>query len=135
MKMCVAVFLAATIALMGIPHALCACGCGWLGALVPTEGPDRVCPLCGDDASDRRPHDGPGTCKCGTCGAIEAVATAPAMSLPCPEDSGPVRLAQAPSLMELPPAALPGECGAAEPPGHFTGSHCALPILLGHLLL
>ncbi len=135
MKTRVSVVLAVAISLTGIAQTFCECGCGGLADLVPTEAPEPACPLCGDGYPNPTPNDRPETCNCGTCGVIETVAITPATSVLCTEDVGSVSLAQASFPTEPAPVPSAGVCGGEEPLGHFTGSQCALTILLGHLLL
>ena len=138
MKTLVSITLAIAVALTGSPHAFCACGCGGLAALLLTEAPDRAsssCSSCGNHGSTPTPDGDRPPCTCRTCGAIEAAATAPATPVP---PSANVRSASVPQvsfLIESAPVRSPGSYGETEPPGHFTGSQCALTILLGHLLL
>lgn len=91
--------------------------------------------MCGNGRPDPTPDGQPTTCKCRTCGAIEAVAAAPAASSPSPHDVRLVGLAPALPMTEPTSGPLPAAFCGEGPSGHFARSHCALIILLGHLLL
>ena len=136
MNIWISITLGLAVALTGVPHAFCACGCGGLVALIPTEASDRVCHSCTGRDSVPAPDGQRPPCECQSCGVIQALATAPATTVPYAGDVRSVGAPQASFLVAAPaPAPSPGSYGGTEPPGHFTGSQCALTILLGHLLL
>lgn len=139
MRTWVSITLAFAVALTGAPHAFCACGCGGLVSLIVTESPDRVgssCSSCGDHDSAPTPDGQRPPCECQDCGVSQALAIALVTTVPYAGDVRSVSAPQASLLIAAPaPAPSPGSYGGTEPPSHFTGSQCALTILLGHLLL
>ncbi len=136
------ILLAAVLALAGIPHALCACGCSWLGRTATEAAagnPTTGCPHCckhrpRDDADESQPA-GPQPCRCGSCELRLAVMdqTAPTAAI---SSSGTWhRLTGA--ALSLPSVAADPLTPRADAPVFYSSALPvrALPILLGHLLL
>ena len=142
MRFVLPILLAAAVAMAGVPHALCACGCSWIGRgkSDAAAGNSRMsCPHCwrhqtrddGDDA----PPAGPEPCRCGSCDDRLAVADRCAANgtLSSPEtcqrlDDASLSLPFIAPEAISPRADAPVLCTSALPVR-------ALPILLGHLLL
>jgi hypothetical protein len=142
MRSVLPILLAAVLALAGIPHALCACGCSWLGrseANAATRNPATSCPHCSrhqtrDDADDAEPA-GRKPCRCGSCelrlGVMDRTApTADISSSGTWHDlvDGAFWLPAVVADLSAPKADKPAFPSSALPVR-------ALPILLGHLLL
>ena len=115
------------LVLAALPHAFCTC---------PSDqaAEPAACPHC-DGGSGDRPADRPEPCQCSQCESVSAV-------LPSPPAT--VRSMDSNSRLCLAPVAMSVQCAfavriemvdGAEPLGLRLPYGCALPILLGHLLL
>ena len=135
MKPLVSIVLAAAIALTGVPHVFCACGCGGSSELEQIDARAPVCPFCGNHRPDQTPDDCPAPCKCGSCDIIDAIVTGRTTPISLMAAVGCVGLEHLPSLSEPAQASTPGVRSGVELPAHLAGLHCALVIFLGHLLL
>ena len=126
MIVCTRIAIIVGLLLGGVPHALCACGCGD-GVEQKAE---RKCPHCDD--RDAPTGEEPNPCKCRNCSLVKAVVGAS----PANDHSfRPVfRLASAPVPSVQPVAVRSVSHGSAmESPGSLPPP-CGLPILLEHLL-
>jgi hypothetical protein len=135
MKTLTTLLLAIFVALAGVPHAFCACGCGGLAEVVLPEVAEGICPHCCNSQSRPEPSEPSRRCKCQTCEVVESLPPGPANSAPSPEQLRLENLTQTSFLAESALAPRPEACSGTAPPGHFMGSRCALVLLLGRLLL
>ena len=142
MRLVLPILLAAALAMAGIPHALCACGCSSLGRSETEAAPGNAatsCPhCCGHEAredGDEAPPAGPKPCRCGSCDERLAVVHRSAAS-------GHLGLSD--TWQHVLDVALPLRVAAAEAISPRADAFAfssfalpvrALPILLGHLLL
>jgi hypothetical protein len=127
--------LAVVIAMTGVPHAFCNCGCA--GPAVKSQaqpnGPE-ACPHCRDRQREVPPDRGPRACECPQCDQIagvvsDTIAVPPLPTLRSGLDIDPVSVS-----VPIPLALVPEHQGGAGPPGFAAGLGRSLPILLGHLL-
>jgi hypothetical protein len=142
MRRVLPILLAAVLAISGVPHALCACGCSWIGrSRSDTARGARPagCPHCGghqtQDDGEEVPPGGPQPCDCGSCDVRVAVVPRSAASSALAWSDTWQRVIDVP--LSLPAVAVapisPRARAPAFPP--FALPVRALPILLGHLLL
>jgi hypothetical protein len=119
------------LALGGVPHVYCSCGCA--AARQRSASPAcRAC--CGGHARQMPEKSRP--CRCRTCDVVKAVAADSSTSVPALEPTWRVFPAPTAASVQLVPIALANAASRAELPGpSFAPSGCALSLLLGRLLL
>ena len=130
MRVLLQVALVVGLALGGLPHTFCLCGCADASQPTTASAGHDCCSGHADPTPDK-----PETCRCGTCEVVKAVAAGSQTSVPSLDLTSRVCPTAVVLSVRLVPADLPGEFSPAEPLGRIARSGCALPILLGHLLL
>jgi hypothetical protein len=124
------------LVLGGFPHAFCGCGCagGNAQAQVGDKPVVPACPHCcgGDSAPTKDP---PQPCKCAACHAVKAVVADSYTSAPSSDSVWRAAIEPA-GLATAPLASLASSQDSRTGPlSASLQSGCALPVLLGHLLL
>ena len=140
MRFVLPILLAAVVTTAGVPHALCACGCSWIGrSQTRAAAGNRAtgCPhCCGQKTQDgdETPPAGPKPCRCGSCDQRVAVVHRSAASGQSSSSDNGWRVVDVPSSLPVvtaesisPRAHGPDFSSLALPVR-------ALPILLGRLL-
>jgi hypothetical protein len=136
MRIVLQIVLATGMALSGLPHLACACGCGPM-----SPGPKAAarqtapCPYCGHESSPS-PSRRPKSCDCSGCEQISAVPSPAAAVVQAPAATG--WQLELPAVLALQPIEAP-RCLAGVPgvgpPARSDHPSAALPILFEHLLL
>ncbi len=130
MRVWLQVAMVVGLALGGLPHAFCLCGCAEASRPATASAGHDCCNGHAGPTPDK-----PEPCRCGTCDLVKAVAAGSHASVPSLDLTSRVSRTGVALSVRLIPADSPGEFSPAEPLGRIARSGCALPILLGHLLL
>ena len=142
MRRLLPILLAAVLAMAGIPHALCACGCSWPGRSesdAATRNRETSCPRCCQhqtrDEGDEAPPAGPKPCRCGSCDERLALVHQSAASGHLSSSDTWQRVVDV--ALSLPGGAAEAISPRADHPASisFALPVRALPVLLGRLLL
>ena len=128
MSACLKITLIAGLVLGGLPHAFCFCARTEPSAA--TAAGHGCCTGHDDPAAEH-----PDSCQCRICDAVKAVGGTPKTSAPSLDLTSRVAPAADASSVRFVSVGLPEDFSPGEPSGWLAHSGCALPILLGHLLL
>ena len=125
------------LALWGLPHPLCACGCAGgssARAVQPTPAPALKCPHCSPGESEPT-SEGPTPCDCRGCEQMRAVMpAAPPVAAPASIGGWFYMAVNGPGVQVV-LAPTPEVNRGVGPPGFSPSPGSALPILFEHLLL
>ena len=122
------------LALSGLPHPFCACGCAeGSGTRAVEPAPAPQCPHC-CPAESEPASDGPAPCECRGCEQVQAVTpAAPPVAAPT-SIGGWFDMAVSGPGVQVVLARTPEVNRGVGPPGFSPSPGSALPILFEHLL-
>jgi hypothetical protein len=134
MRLGLHIALAILVAVAGLPHVFCACGCvrpQTAEAAQETSAPS--CPHCRPAHSEPTPEK-PQPCKCGNCDQILVVPSSPPVTVAAVQPNFQVAVTPEVDGLRVVVSQTRAHCEGTGPPGLSPRPSSALPILLGHLL-
>ena len=128
--------LAAVMALSGLPHVFCACGCaGGEDAPAAKKRSAPACPHCRPANQGDSAQKAPRPCECPRSDRVQATSQTVTVQVSQPETGPWSAAAQEAAILFADSDWRPDRSGALGPPGSLAATATSIPILLGRLLL